>query len=194
MQQLQPAASGCPGSTGSRSCCIIQLGHACHILRVACPSLLSYLSAAVGYLHGLYEFDATKDTIAEDFLILCNLAVKHDVIPPNWDWARFLTTAEGLLPYASDKSDAKEKWGGENIFTGMLMGGRRLRFTAEVVYGKSCMYGGGHDAERGKDYDEMRECVLGKWQELVQDEGMFSDVGGLQAWQRLHSKVFVSSI
>jgi hypothetical protein len=55
--------------------------------------------------------------VAEDFLIFCKLAVKSKVLPSSWDWHAFLSKAQ-LLPYAFEKSDAKEKWGGENIFAG----------------------------------------------------------------------------
>ena len=44
--------------------------------------------------------------------------------------------AKGLLPYAFEKSDAKEKWGSENVFAAMT-GGLSLRATGEVVYGAS---------------------------------------------------------
>ena len=44
--------------------------------------------------------------------------------------------AKGLLPYAFEKSDAKEKWGGENVFAA-AMGGRSLRATGEIVYASS---------------------------------------------------------
>jgi hypothetical protein len=32
--------------------------------------------------------DATRETVAEDFLIFCKLAVAHKVTPPGWDWHR----------------------------------------------------------------------------------------------------------
>ncbi|KOO30606.1 ankyrin repeat domain-containing protein 49 [Chrysochromulina tobinii] len=89
-----------------------------------------------GFLHGLYARD-DGDLISSDFLIYCKLSVKHGVVPRSWDWAAFLRTATALLPYAFEKQDAKEKWGGENVFAA-VMGGRSLRATAEVVYGNSC--------------------------------------------------------
>lgn len=43
--------------------------------------------------------------------------MRHGVVPSaGWDWAAFLKVAVGLLPYAFEKSDAKKKWGGENVF------------------------------------------------------------------------------
>lgn len=54
--------------------------------------------------------------MAADFLTFCKLAVKAGVLPAGWDWPGFLRKAQGLLPYAFEKSDAKDKWGGENVF------------------------------------------------------------------------------
>jgi hypothetical protein len=45
------------------------------------------------------------------------------VVPAKWDWGKFLKAAVKLLPYAFEKSDAQEKWGGENVFA-VAMGGR----------------------------------------------------------------------
>lgn len=47
----------------------------------------------------------------------------HQVVPAKWDWGKFLKAAVKLLPYAFEKSDAQEKWGGENVFA-VAMGGR----------------------------------------------------------------------
>lgn len=127
--------------------------------------------------------------IGKDFLIFCKLAVKSNVIPPGWRWDTFLETATGLLPYAFEKSDAKEKWGGENVFTAM-MGGRSLRFTGEVVYGFSCMGPGGSSTE----HTQVKRSVRGKWKALVDGEGaadLFADVGGAEAWKKLHSKLHI---
>ena len=40
--------------------------------------------------------------------------------------------------FAFEKADAKDKYGGENIFQ-VTFGGRSLRFTAEMVYSSSFM-------------------------------------------------------
>lgn len=152
-----------------------------------------------GNLHGLYDVSidegskSPKNTICEDFLIFCKLAVKNGVVPPSWNWVKFLKTAAGLLPYAFEKSDAKEKWGGENVFTAVT-GGRSLHYTAEVVYGTSCMYGGGgiEEGDDGEALQEMSEQVEGNWKRLVLGDGeLFADVGGVQAWKQLHSALRV---
>ena len=86
-----------------------------------------------GDLRGLYAQAAGGGGSASgDFLLFCKLAVRHGVIPDGWDWAAFLATAKGLLRYAFEKSDGEEKYGQENVFA-VAMGGRSLRYTAEVV-------------------------------------------------------------
>jgi hypothetical protein len=67
----------------------------------------------------LYDPDRTETSVLTDFLVFCKLAVKNQVIPAGWDWQLFLSKAAGLLPFAFEKSDAQEKYGGENIFTGV---------------------------------------------------------------------------
>jgi hypothetical protein len=108
-----------------------------------------------GFLHGLYARD-DGDLISSDFLIYCKLSVKHGVVPRSWDWAAFLRTATALLPYAFEKQDAKEKWGGENVFAA-VMGGRSLRATAEVVYGNSCQAMEPSVAMEDEDDDEEED-------------------------------------
>jgi len=149
---------------------------------------------AGGNLHGLYDPEANKDTIAEDFLVFCKLAVKHKAIPPGWSWDKLLAKAAELLPYAFEKSDAKEKWGRENIFSA-LMGGRSLRYMGEVVYGCSMTASIGMGGESDSvALQELNEQVLGQWRALVSGAGseLFDDVGGVQAWKKLHSKLHVA--
>lgn len=161
--------------------------------------LLSYMRAG-GNLRGLYAVSCDPggnperglDTIAEDFLVFCKLAVQHGVVPAGWNWSAFLNTAVDMLPYAFEKEDAREKWGGENVFAAM-MGGRSLRLTAELVYGEGAMaFGqgvtGGGDS--GKAYKAVRRQVNKKWRQLVSSGGVvFSDVGGVAAWKKLRSKL-----
>ncbi|WIA33296.1 hypothetical protein OEZ86_006436 [Tetradesmus obliquus] len=136
-----------------------------------------------GNIHGLYDPEATSDTVAADFLTFCKLAVKAGVLPAGWDWPGFLRKAQGLLPCAFEKSDAKDKWGGENVFAA-AMGGRSLRYTGELVYGSSCMSGG----EESADAEQLLEEAEQQWSSLVAGQassGFFGDVGGAEAWLRL---------
>lgn len=135
---------------------------------------------------GLYESGATKGTILLDFLVFCKLAVENHVVPPGWDWPAFLRVAAGLLIYAFEKSDAKDKWGGENVFS-VMFGGRSLRVTAEAVYGNgvqspSCPARRAMYRKLGRDWDALvtRPATAA---------AVFEDVGGLPAWLQLQSNM-----
>jgi hypothetical protein len=73
-----------------------------------------------------------------------------------------------------------------------LLGGRSLRYTAEVVYGRSSMFGGGmkheNEKEMAAEAEQLRELVLGRWGSLVEGNGssLFDDVGGVDLWRKLH--------
>ena len=83
--------------------------------------------ALEGDVRGGTLYDQSEpDEIVQDFLVFCRLAKEHGVLPEGWIWSKFLDTAAELLPYAFEKSDAKEKYGGENVFA-LVTGGRSLR-------------------------------------------------------------------
>ncbi|CAE8620993.1 unnamed protein product [Polarella glacialis] len=127
-----------------------------------------------GNLRGLYNVTAGGGgSVAQDFFLFCKLAVRKAVIPPNWDWAAFLVTAEDLLRYAFEKEDAQEKYGSENVFNA-AMGGRSLRYTAEMVYGSSCMAMEESDAAQ-----ELEDTI----ERSFNNERVFDDVGGVVAWR-----------
>ncbi|KAF5825849.1 hypothetical protein DUNSADRAFT_6385, partial [Dunaliella salina] len=91
-----------------------------------------------GNLRGLYDTDVTnkqkkKVLVIEHFLVFCKLAKLRGVLPEGWDWKGFLMHSADNLPYAFEKDDAKEKWGGENYFSAFL-GGRSLRATGRVPF------------------------------------------------------------
>ena len=86
------------------------------------------------YLHGLYSQPTSPSKILRDFLVFCKLALARDVVPAGWRWGPCLQQAGEDLGYAFEKSDAQDKWGGEKVFRA-AMGGRSLRYTAEIVYG-----------------------------------------------------------
>eukprot|EP00960_Hanusia_phi_P026775 746460-Hanusia_phi.AAC.1 len=130
-------------------------------------------------MHGLYHMSG-KQPIVEDFLVFCKLAVERQVIPAEWDWKKFLATAKDLLPYAFEKEDAKDKYGGENVLTA-AMGGRSLRFTAEVIYQSSCMSGDMGISDRHSEVSELVDC---EWKALSKPAkaSFFDDVGGQKIW------------
>ena len=131
-------------------------------------------------LHGLYAKSAGDpgNTITRDFLLFCVLCKRRGVCDglQNWSWSTLLDMAVGLLPYAFEKSDANEKYGGENVFSA-AMGGRSLRFTGELVYGTGVM---GADVEDPLT-DELRE----KTYDRLTAEALCEEVGGKEAWLRL---------
>uniref|UniRef100_A0A0G4HLW5 MYND-type domain-containing protein n=1 Tax=Chromera velia CCMP2878 TaxID=1169474 RepID=A0A0G4HLW5_9ALVE len=180
-----------------------------------------------GNMHGLYsaacdEGEEANLTIASDFLIFCRLAVRHEVVPSPWNWGKFLKKAAGMLGFAFEKEDAKEKWGGENVFSAM-MGGRSLRATGEVVYGSSCMQGGISDdddsealCEEQDAVHEALEEVRNRFDEMIEkaeEEGisekieedemdewkslpdrLFDGVGGKTLWVKLYETVAVGTV
>ncbi|KAG2493986.1 hypothetical protein HYH03_007913 [Edaphochlamys debaryana] len=143
-----------------------------------------------GNLHGLYDPDGGPDTVFHDFLVFAKLAARNGVVPARWDWPLCLKKAGELLGYAFEKADAKEKYGGENVFS-MFTGGRSLRATGEQVYGTSCM-GGGSVAGQGDS--SALKAVLREIKRphkvpalLTSHKAVFDDVGGWQAWSDLRS-------
>ena len=148
-----------------------------------------------GTLRGVYDPDNTLGSRVRDFLHFCKLAVARRALPPTWQWAAALRTASGLIPYAFEKSDAQEKYGGENVFKAM-MGGRSLRFTGEQIYGTGVQT----DADDELS-EQMRESVRLATIEhdddddyspiiLARNPEFFDDVGGLAPWEAL-CKCFV---
>lgn len=118
--------------------------------------------------------------------MFCKLAARHSVLPLGFSWAACLQQAAKLLPYAFEKEDAKDKWGRENIFSAML-GGRSLRFTGEVVYGYSCVYGSASSEDAAAHNEVYKQVEQVSWQRLVAADhsSLFADVGGVEAWVKL---------
>jgi hypothetical protein len=137
---------------------------------------------------GLYNPESDKGDVLLHFLVFCRLAVAHGVVPRGWDWPAFLREAAKLLPFAFEKEDAKEKWGGENVFS-VFMGGRSLRTTGEVVYGSSIgSLSEVHDDEM-RVYQELEDR---DWEELIESPDaarVFRSVGGVAAWRELHANM-----
>jgi splicing suppressor protein 51 len=126
-----------------------------------------------GELSGIYDSDATKDSVVGDFIIFALLSVKNNVLPSDWHWSKFLKEALHLIPYAFEKSDAQKKYGRENVF----MGGRSLRLTAEIVYGNSA---GGNDCTQ---FNEMFDMVF-KTNDYLANAAIFENIGGVEIWRR----------
>lgn len=157
-----------------------------------------------GYLHGLYDPDiqmrhekVRKVHIIKDFLIFMKLAVANGVIPKNSKEFRFekcLKTAQGLLCYAFEKSDATEKWRGENVFSV----GPSLRRTAEYVYGTSCMEfcftdnnnNEAHNIRKKIENEVEVGLKLKKFEHCSRE--IFEDVGSLSIWIKLFKEMSIT--
>eukprot|EP00884_Botryococcus_braunii_P016908 jgi/Botrbrau1/3900/Bobra.0183s0121.1 len=137
---------------------------------------------------GLYCSNRTAGSVLLDFLVFCRLALAHDVVPEGWDWAAFLQVAARLLRTPFGKQNAKEKWGAENVFDAM-MGGRSLRYTAEVVYGSGIMDAGAKHPDEKAMEEELRGY---DWEGLVEAPAaatVFRSVGGVAPWRTLRANV-----
>mmetsp|Transcript_12698 Transcript_12698/g.22852 ORF Transcript_12698/g.22852 Transcript_12698/m.22852 type:complete len:267 (+) Transcript_12698:169-969(+) len=126
-------------------------------------------------LHGPYNPEATPRSVCDDFFVYCILAHRAKAIPADWDWSAFLKAAASNIPFAFEKSDAKERWGSENYFEG-AMGGRSLRYTGAKIY-KSAVDQMGDSTEHAQaERDSKANKVRGKLQKQL---------GGLEAWKNL---------
>ena len=150
------------------------------------------------YLHGFYAENSSASSIVLDFLVFCKLAVKQDVIPsyPVWSWEELARVATDMLKFAFEKSDAREKYGGENVFSVLfagMYGGRSLRHTSSLVYG--VLHGGeNHEAtliiqemEITAKSEVMRSGATDRDEKY--DGIFFNDVGGSSMWHNLIEKL-----
>lgn len=127
-----------------------------------------------GYMHGIYEHEATPESLADDFLVFCILAHRNGAVPSDWDWSAFLRLAVQFIPFAFTKSDAKERWGSENIFMG-AMGGRSLRFTGTGIYNSP------FGASLGPSNDEVTATA-----DILKNKvDVQNQVGGEDSWRLL---------
>ncbi|KAJ1549811.1 hypothetical protein HK096_010310 [Nowakowskiella sp. JEL0078] len=138
-----------------------------------------------GNFRGLYNVDHTKKEIVLDFLLHCHLARFNQVIPENWDWALCLNKFGYLLGYAFEKDDAREKYGSENYFSGML-GGRSLRFTGEIIY-RNPLSGSGEISEEVTNSRKEQKKIEAAIKRIRWESGeaLFEDVGGFPIWKKL---------
>lgn len=140
-----------------------------------------------GELRGIYNTEGTKDTVVADLLVFAKLSVKNGVVPQGWDWGKFLKAALPLVTYAFEKSDAQEKYGGENVFSVFTSGKPSLRYVAEVVYGSSCQ------SFDFTNYSDMLDIVMVAFERknpfTEQSQALFQDVGGMEIWKNFRTKL-----
>jgi len=138
--------------------------------------------ALEGDVRGGSLYDQSEpNEIVQDFLVFCRLAKEKGVLPEGWNWSKFLDTAAELLPYAFEKSDAKEKYGGENVFA-FVTGGRSLRSTGEMIYGSSF----GAFAEESQEHKRLMRELKDK----KRTSEMVEEVGGKKVWDTLEWKLW----
>ncbi len=121
------------------------------------------------------------------------LAVKNKATPAGFKFNKCLTAAKDLLPYAFEKDDAKEKYGGENVFSSVVSGKPSLRHVAEMVYGYSSPNSSG-DSDEVTEARKLRESIENKVKfpsEAETDERIFKDVGGIDIWYKLYNEMTV---
>lgn len=174
----------------------------CDCYRLRCDDDYAYGGC---YLHGPYDPGTTAEMLLLDFAVFVKLAVARGAIPApgklpwDWSWGDFLAKASRHIRFAFEKSDADEKYGSENIFSG-AMGGRSLRFTAELVIGSPSMCGSAKDplaesllARINSGAREAIKFALGAAEDEtlaasalpVSARTFFDDVGGAPHWREL---------
>lgn len=140
------------------------------------------------FLHGLYDQENTKQDIVADFLVFAKLAVRHDCLPSTgWNWERFLQKAKSLIPYAFEKSDAKEKYGGENVFSAFT-GGRSLRSTGEIIFNSSVTSHGMSEIHARVD-KEVEKVYQARNPYVSKNEALFAEVGGMEVWKKFQNEL-----
>ena len=140
----------------------------------------------------LYDPDHSGRSVFLDFVIFCKLAIRNQAVPDPFNWVDALAVAAELIPCAFEKSDAKEKYGSENIFDAAT-GGRSLRYTGSIIYGY------GPDGYVDPELDDIipNEMRLARRAaptpdrsdavDLAFDAAYFADVGGVEPWRRLYA-------
>ena len=137
-----------------------------------------------GYLHGLYDPDCTSYSVTEDFLIYAKLSALREVVPVlGWDWAHCLKVAVTLIPFAFEKSDAKEKY--DEHIANAAFGGRSLRLTAELIYGTSISEQDCTFANAVMDHFES------KGKPFKNHKAFFDNVGGVAIWKDFKARLML---
>jgi len=157
-----------------------------------------------GDLVGLYDPDSTPKSITLHFYRYCDLARKKGFFNPKfikWDWPSLMAVASDSLMYAFEKSDAKDKWGGENYFSSYMGTNPSLRATGNEIYGFDMQLASMNTANRNMskneqlDEDEWEEKIQPillerKWKESSQEvASKFQEFGGISLWNQLERDI-----
>ena len=132
-----------------------------------------------GNLRGLYDCgggDPDRGDIARDFFVFCRFAKDNGVLPEEgFEWRPLIERAKKLLGFAFEKSDAKERWGAENVFSA----GPSLRRTAEHVYGVAMA------GEDQKFWQKVRAHEDDFDKGMKRSAEVFEPYGGKGLWREL---------
>eukprot|EP00468_Gymnochlora_sp_CCMP2014_P010755 CAMPEP_0167747950 /NCGR_PEP_ID=MMETSP0110_2-20121227/4568_1 /TAXON_ID=629695 /ORGANISM="Gymnochlora sp., Strain CCMP2014" /LENGTH=424 /DNA_ID=CAMNT_0007632913 /DNA_START=133 /DNA_END=1404 /DNA_ORIENTATION=+ len=113
---------------------------------------------------GMESYHIGCDSLAEailDFFAFCLCVEEKKAVPRGWDWTEFILRAEDFIPFKFKKSDARNKWGKENIFEA-LSGGRSLRATAEAIHGYSAFFS-------EQDTEVEMDSIFAKFKSIAED-------------------------
>ena len=129
----------------------------------------------------------TDIEILKCFILFCKLAKVKKIIPIFWVWKDFINFAQETIKYVFKKSDAKEKYGGENVFSAKMLGGRSLRYTAEMIYGNGISGNlENHDENEilltDKIEKEIDKMKINSFRDFKNYENFFTEIGGTEIW------------
>eukprot|EP00035_Acanthoeca_spectabilis_P034147 m.27366 g.27366 ORF g.27366 m.27366 type:complete len:407 (-) comp6414_c0_seq2:1974-3194(-) len=136
-----------------------------------------------GILRGPNDPQRTLQSLTVDFLTFSLLATRHGVTPEGWNWPAFLNVAPRFVRFVFTKSDAKERWGSENIFSGALStspGSRSLRYTGTRVYGRC--YQSPQPFNDAKSSQMFDQATIDAGRGVCADNAALSEVGGAEQW------------
>lgn len=131
--------------------------------------------------------------LVTDFLLFMKLAEKNQVLPKEGFAFQLCLGyfAPSLLLKAFDKEDAKDKWGGENVFSARPS----LRRSAETVYGLSAMTHYSDQEAQAKGERTQAEIKNLIQRDLNKDDigsspaSLFSGIGGKELWVSLFASL-----
>jgi hypothetical protein len=133
-----------------------------------------------GDLLGHYNPNNSAKDIFIDFLLFNVLSEKRLAFPDEFDFKSYFSFAKKGLFFTFEKSDAQDKYGSENVFD-VISGGRSLRFTAELIYGRSVQ-------DNEVSYDENKFAnKLENLKDLFSDVLLYENIGGVDKWKDIYN-------
>lgn len=150
--------------------------------------------------HGIYELSfrtedqlkqltgfLKKKTVISDLIKFSILAVETDTLPEDFNFSKFLEIGKKLLKYTFCKDSAKEKYGGENVFSLTPS----LRRQGEHIYKVSVTEQNGTEEtnEKLNLLDKRIDKALSQESIELADGEIFKNIGGKKIWVDFFNKV-----